>query len=151
MIFPEQLIIAVTEATWYDAFRKIRDELTHLNTGSCHKDKDTGKIRYMHSGFTTSGKSLKIEDIFEKIEQTFSEVNQFVGRVFAYLLTQLKDEPVLQLCGCFDGRMYTRYVSPHDAIDFHGGVCDARKWFDLEGNPSCIFVSQCGAYKNTNK
>lgn len=149
--FPEQLIIAVTEATWYDGFRKIRDELTHLDTGSCHRDKDTGKIRYMHTGFKMSGKCLIIEDMFEKIEQTFVEVNQFIGRVFAYLLTQLKDEPVLQFCGIFGGRMYTRYVSPHDAVDFHGGVCEAKKWFDLEENPTCIFANECGAYRNANK
>ncbi len=149
--FPEQLIIAVIEATWYDGFRKIRDELTHLDTGSCHRDRDTRKIRYMHSGFNISGKILIIEDIFEKIEQTFAEVNQFIGRVFAYLLTQLKDEPVLQFCGIFNGRMYTRHVSPFDAVDFHGGVCEAKKWFDLEENPTCIFVNECGAYKNANK
>lgn len=146
--FPEQLIIAVREATWYEDFRKMRDELTHLETGSCHKNKDTGKIQYMHTGFTIEGRALVIDDIFEKINQTLNNVNQFIGRVFAYLLTQLKDEPFLQFCGIFHGRMYTRYVSPHEAIDFHSGVCEAHKWFNQEENPTCIFVNECGAYKN---
>ena len=44
--------------------------------------------------------------------------------------------------------MYTRYVSPHEAIDFHSGVCEAHKWFNQEKNPTCIFVNECGAYKN---
>lgn len=145
--FPEQLIIAVTEASWFEKFRIIRDELTHHDTGSCHRDRDTGKVRYMHSGITTNGKPLIIEDIFGKVEDIFSEVNQFIGRVFAYLYTQLNDEPVLQYCGIFDGRMYTRYVSPKEAIDFHGGICDAKKWFDLEENPTCVFSNKCGAYK----
>lgn len=149
--FPEQLIMAVTEASWYDGFRAIRDELTHHDTGSCSKDRDTGKIRYFHQGISIKGKSLIIDDIFEKIDQTFSEVNQFIGRVFAYLYSQLNDSPILQYCGIFDGRMYTRYVSPSEAIDFHGGKCDAKKWFDLEENPTCIFANECGAYKNANK
>lgn len=149
--FPEQLVIAVQEATWFDGFRKIRDELTHLETGTCHKDKETGKICYMHSGFSIQGKALVINDIFAKIDQTISEANQFIGRIFAYLYSQLDDKPVLQFCGIFGGRMYTRYVSPHEAVDFHSGVCDAHRWFDLEENPTCIFASECGAYKNANK
>ena len=149
--FPEQLIIAVKEATWYNGFRMIRDELTHHDTGSCHKDRDTGKIRYMHTGINIKGKSLIIDDIFEKLDQTFSEVNQFVGRVFAHLYSELNDEPVTQICGIFDGRAYTRLVSPSQAIDFHGGVCESYKWFDLDEHPTCIFANECGAYKNANK
>jgi len=149
--FPEQLIIAVKEATWYEGFRRMRDELTHLETGSCHKDRETGKIRYMHSGFNIDGKALIIDDIFAKIDQTLSEVNQFIGRVFAFLFSKLNDERVLQFCGVFNGRMYTRYVSPHEAVDFHSGVCDAHRWFELGENPTCIFAHDCGAYKNVNK
>ncbi len=149
--FPEQLINAVHEASWYDGFRKIRDELTHLETGSCSKNMDTGKIQYMHTGFNLEGRALVIEDIFLKIDQTVSEVNKFTGRVFAYLLTQLKDEPMLQFCGIFEGRLYTRYVSPHKAINFDSGICDAYKWFELDENPTCIYVEECGAYKNAKK
>ena len=149
--FPEQLVIAVTEATWYSGFRMIRDELTHHDTGSCHKDRETGKVGYMHTGIKIKDKPLIIDDIFQKLEQTFSEVNQFVGRVFAYLYSELNDTPVTQMCGIFDGRAYTRLVSPSQAVDFHGGICESHKWFDLEENPTCIFASECGAYKNANK
>ena len=149
--FPEQLVLAVTEASWYTGFRIIRDELTHLDSGSCSKDRETGKVRYMHSGIKINGKPLIIEDIFEKIDQSFNEVNQFIGRVFAYLYSSLKDEATTQLCGIFGGRAYTRTVTPSQAIDFHGGVCSSYKWFELEGNPTCIFAEQCGAYKNANK
>lgn len=148
--FPEQLIIAVKEASWYDEFREIRDELTHQDIGSCHKDRATGKIRYMHSGININGKILIIDDIFQKLDLITSEVNQFNGRIFAYLLTQLKNERMLQICGISDGRVYTRYVSPSEAIDFHGGTCDAKRWFDLEGNPTCKFSNECGAYKSLN-
>ena len=149
--FPEQLIIAVVEAVWFDDFREIRDELTHRDTGSCHKDAVTGKIRYSHPGIHINGKILVLDDIFQKIEQMISNVNLFIGRVFSYLLTQLKDERMLQYCGIFNGRVYSRYVSPSEAVDFHGGVCDSKKWFDLEGNPTCIFAHECGAYKRANK
>ncbi len=148
--FPEQLIIAVQEATWYDDFRKIRDELTHLETGNCHKNDETGKIVYMHPGLKRKGVSLIINDIFAEIDQMIAGINQFLGRVFAYLYSQLDDKPILQTCGIFNGRAYARYVSPHESMDFHSGICDARRWFDLEENPTCIFASECGAYKNAN-
>lgn len=148
--FPEQLIIAVKEAQWFEEFRELRDELTHLDTGSCHKDKETGKIRYMHSGFSVNGKALIIEDILHQVDQYIAGVNQFTGRVFAFLLEQLEDKPIIQFCGIFNGRMYTRLVSPYEAKDFHSGTCEAKKWFELDENPSCIFVNECGAYKNAN-
>lgn len=146
--FPEELRIAVNEATWYEGFRRIRDELTHLNTGYCSKDRDTGNIRYMHTGFIINGSCLIIDDIFQKLEQTIVEVNQFIGRVFAYLLTQLKDERMSQICCISNNRVYTRSVSPSEAVDFNGGVCESKLWFDLEENPTCIFADNCGAYKN---
>ena len=148
--FPEQLILAVKEATWFNEFRAIRDELTHHDTGTCSRDKETRKIQYFHYGIKVKGKPLIIEDIFEMIEQSFRNVNQFIGRVFAYLYSQLKDTPMLQYCGIFNGRMYTRVVSPSEAKDFNDGLCDAKKWFTLEENPTCIFANVCGAYKNSN-
>lgn len=147
--FPEELVIAVTEATWYEGFRMIRDELTHHDTGSCHKDHESGIIGYVHHGIKIKNRPLIIDDIFEKIEQTFGEVNQFVGRVFAYLYTQLNDEPVMQVCGFFGGRVYTRQVAPSQAVDFHGGVCESYKWFELDENPTCVLANECGAYRNT--
>lgn len=148
--FPEQLILAVNDAGWYEELRRIRDELTHLDTGSCHKDKETGKVWYMHTGIKINGKSLIFDDIMQKLAQIISDVNQFTGRVFAFLLTQLKDERILQHCGIFNGRIYTRYVSPSESIDFHSGICDAKRWFELEENPTCIYAHECGAYKNAN-
>jgi hypothetical protein len=149
--FPEQLILAVAEADWYEELRRIRDELTHLDTGSCHKDKETGKVVYMHTGLQVNEKPLVIDDVIQKLEQIISDVNQFTGQVFAYLLTQLKDERMLQHCGIFNGRIYTRHVSPSEAVDFHSGVCDAKRWFELEENPTCIYADECGAYKKANK
>jgi hypothetical protein len=149
--FPEQLVIAVKEATWYDSFRILRDELTHHDTGRCHKDSDSGAIRYMHNGILINGKCLIIDDIFEKLDSSINEVNQFIGRVFSHLLTELDDKPVRQFCGIFNSRMYSRFVSPFDTDGFHGGVCESKQWFDLPDNPTCIFAGECGAYTREKK
>lgn len=145
--FPEQIKNAVLEATWYEGFRRIRDELTHLDAGACYLDEKTRKIIYIHSGIKNNGKPLIVDDIFDKIDQTFLDVNRFLGRVFSFLVTQLNDAPIKQFCGIFNARMYERYVSPHEAVDFNSGICKSRSWFELEGNPACIFAKECGAYR----
>ncbi|MGY5732407.1 hypothetical protein [Vibrio chemaguriensis] len=146
--FPEQLELAITEASWYEEFRIIRDELTHQDTGNCHKDNDTGAISYMHTGITNQGRSLIIGDIFKFLDQIFKGVNQFLGRVFAYLYTTLSDEPVRQICGIFEGRAYTRFVRPSEAIDFNGGVCAVKDALALPENPNCAFMGNCKAFEN---
>jgi hypothetical protein len=146
--FPEELIEYTKEAnSWYVGFRKIRDELTHSDIGTCHKDKTSGIIRYMHSGFNINGRALVIDDIFEKIEQSISEVNTYIGKVFNYLYSQLNDDPVHLVCGVFNSRVYMRHVTPHEAKDFHSGVCQSHSWFELDENPTCILADKCGAYK----
>ncbi len=145
--FPEQIEIAIKEATWYDKFRIIRDELTHQDTGNCHKDSDTKVIRYMHSGITEGGRSLIIEDIFSYVDEIFSGVNHFLGRIFAFLYSMLKDEPVRQICGIFQGRAYSRFVRPSEAIDFNGGICAVKEVLMQDENPDCAFMGTCKAFE----
>lgn len=145
---PEFLRKTIKEADWYPAFRKIRDELTHSDIGSCHRDSKTGKIFYMHSGFQIESRALVVEDIFGKIDEDFSNVNSFLGKVYAHLNSSLSDKEVWQMCGIFGGRIYTRFVVPSKAIDFNSGRCDAYQWFEKNDNPICPFVDKCGAYKN---
>jgi hypothetical protein len=149
--FPEYLLEVLKEASWYPELREFRDELTHSDIGSCHLDKKTKKIFYMHTGLGQNGKSLVIDDIFTKLEEFVGNVNSFTGKVFWFLNQQLKDEEVFQMCGIFYGRIYSRYVSPRNAVDFNSGRCDVYRWFEKEENPTCPFVSTCGAYKNANK
>lgn len=148
--FPEFLLDAIKEAKWYPKLQKFRDELTHSDIGSCHLDKETDKIFYMHTGLGEKDKSLVIDDIFIKIEEFVNNVNTFTEKVFWFLNQQLKDEEIFQMCGIFYGRIYSRYVSPHNATDFNSGRCDAYRWFEKEDNPSCPFMKTCGAYKNAN-
>lgn len=145
--FPEPLKIAISEAVWYEEFRVIRDELTHQDTGRCHRNRETNVVSYMHPGITSHGRSLVVDDIFKYINDLFSGVNQFLGRVFAYLYSTLNDDPVRQICGIFQGRAYSRFVRPSEAIDFDGGVCAVKAAILSEENPDCPFMNTCKAFE----
>jgi hypothetical protein len=145
------LIDAFKKATWYEDFRKVRDELTHGDVGTCHLDKVTAKVSYMHRGLGNQTQALVIDDVFERLESNLNDVNLFLGRVFQYLNTRLSAEPVFQMCGIFSGRVYTREVNPSEPIDFNSGICTSYHWFELEGNPDCPFSSTCGAYKRAKE
>lgn len=149
--FPEQMKKAFKEATWYNEFRKIRDELTHSDTGSCHLNRKTKKVFYTHSGFKIDNKALVIEDIFEKIEETFKDINELLSIVYHFLNSQLSDKEVRQNCGFFDGKVYSQFVKPIDAIDFNSGRCESFEWFEKEENPTCPFTASCGAYLRKSK
>jgi len=135
-------------ADWYSDFRRMRDELTHADIGSCNQNTQTGKVAYFHLGLGDKQKALVIDDIFSYLDNLFEQVNVFLGRIFAYLNGTLSNSASLQICGFFGGRVYTRYVKPQEAKDFNSGRCDAYKWFEKEGNPPCPFMSQCKAYGN---
>lgn len=143
---PEGIRNAFACATWYDAFRALRDAITHSDVGSCHLDEKTGKVFYMHTGLVRDGKDLVIEDIFDHIDKLKESVNQFMGQVFQCLNEGLNDDEVWQMCGVFDGRIYSRLVRPCEAVDFNSGRCDAFAWFEKEENPDCPFMHECSAY-----
>lgn len=142
---------AFKNATWYKDLLRVRDELTHADTGSCHLDKATEKISYMHPGLGNSTQALVIEDIFDRLESNLKNENLFLETVFRHLNTLLSAEPVFQMCGVFSGRCYTREVNPSEPIDFNSGMCTSYQWFDLEANPSCPFSLVCGAYKRAKE
>jgi hypothetical protein len=53
--FPDAIKDVLRGVTWYERLRFLRDELTHLGTGSCHLDEATTKVCYMHIGVKTDG------------------------------------------------------------------------------------------------
>ena len=144
---PEGIRNAFANAAWYADFRALRDAITHSDVGSCHLDESSGKVFYMHAGLERDGKALVIEDIFDHVEKTKDNVNLFMGQVFHWLNVDLKDEEVWQMCGVFDGRGYTRFVRPSEAVDFNSGRCDAFRWFEKTENPECPFMRECTAYQ----
>jgi len=48
--FPDNLKKVFRGADWYNGLLYLRDELTHLATGSCTMDHKTGIVQYMHMG-----------------------------------------------------------------------------------------------------
>ncbi|TAV98404.1 hypothetical protein ELI24_08380 [Rhizobium ruizarguesonis] len=124
----------------------LRDDLTHLDTGSLYLDKDTDKVRYDHYGITRHEQALSYLDIFGWLNGMMENVNLFLGKIFKHLNETLRDEPIFQMCGMVDGRALHRWVSPVGDLTFNSGRCGAWVWFEKPENPSCPFKDTCGAY-----
>ncbi len=148
---PAEIRDAFASAQWYMDLLRIRDALTHWDIGSCHLDKKSGTIFYMHPGLGTNNSALVIEDIFSHVQGLVTHINQFIGKLFHYLNGTLKDDEVWQWCGIFGGRLYSRWVRPSEAKNFNSGRCDAFKWFEKEENPNCPFMQECEAYGRRSK
>lgn len=131
---------------WYPNLLRLRDELTHSNVGSCHRDDKTVIVIYMHDGLGTPSKSLIIEDVFADLKMYFDKINELLGLVFRELNRTLNDKPIELMCGIFGGRFYHRVVRPSEAIDTNGGSCKSYQWFDLEEHPDCPLKDNCQAY-----
>lgn len=143
---PYDIRSALQEATWFNEFRRIRDGLTHGETGICHPDKKTGKLDYFNIGLGTSARAHVIEDIETELRKYFTLTSSIMETVFGALNGTLKDEPVQMICGTYRGRAYTRQVSPSQAADSDGGICEADEWFEKEKDLVCPLISQCAAY-----
>jgi hypothetical protein len=145
--FPEEVKDIFRTTNWYTELRVLRDELTHLATGSCHLDDESQTIRYMHTGLEISGKPLIVDDIMSWLDVKIDVINQFLGMIFNYLNSTLVNENVMQFCGIGAGRFYARMVNPTEPLTKDSGSCLSHNWFDLPEHPSCPFKDQCGAYE----
>ncbi len=147
---PVQIRDAFASAHWYSDFRRMRDALTHSDIGACHLDDKSAKVSYMHGALATNTRALVIDDIFSHIDNLIAEINQFMEKIFHFLNSTLEDRDVWQICGIFDGRVYSRWVRPSEAKDFNSGICDSFKWFEKDENPKCPFIGKCEAYGRRN-
>jgi hypothetical protein len=148
---PEKIRTAFEQATWFDEFRALRDALTHWDTGFCHLSRDTRLLVYIHDSLRGFWKNGVIEDIMEYVDNLLDRVNKFLGQIFAQLNSGLADKEVWQICGVFNGRIYSRFVKPPEAIDFSSGRCDALTWFEKDGNPRCPFADKCEPYRRAKQ
>ncbi len=146
---PEQIKTPLRKATWFNQLCFIRDELTHLATGSCRRDLGSEAIRYMHVGIRQGDGVLVIDDFFAWFRTKHAEVNAFLGEVFQFLLAGLKSTPIPIMCGMVDGRALIRWVIPTESITFASGTCGSWQWFELPTLPTCPLVEACGAYART--
>jgi hypothetical protein len=142
---------AFEKAARYVGLRKLRDAVIHSDVGSCHLEEGSGKISYFNTAVRDGDKCLRIEDVFEDVGAFQRSVNEFGGKIFHELNGTLEDKETFQICGFFGGRVYSRFVRPSEAVDFHSGRCDALEWLEKDGNPLCPFTDQCGAYKRTKE
>ncbi len=147
--FPDALREAIRGAMWFGRLLFLRDELTHLGTGSCALPHDSDKVRYLHFGIKEHGKPLEIEDIFTWLDWLFDRINLFLGQVFGFLRGTLSDTPVYQMCGMVQGRMLMRRVVPTQPLDSSSGICMSWMWFEKPDAPTCPFAARCGAYART--
>jgi hypothetical protein len=100
----------------------------------------------MHAGLGNNKKAFVIKDIFEYMETMKTQINLFTGKVFYCLNKTLIDKEVWQMCGIFNGFVYSRFVKPSEAIDFlDGGRCNP--WFDNSSIVRCPFADECAAYE----
>lgn len=144
---PEAIRDALIGADWFLPLRVLRDALTHTNTGSCHRDHESGEIRYFSDAVKPiSGKGY-VDDFVHYILEVRDRINQFLGVIFSELNKTLDDSEVWQMCGIFFGRVYHRFVRASEAVDFNSGRCGAYEWFENDENPTCPFVESCGAFQ----
>lgn len=144
---PSPIRESLKNAEWFLPLRVLRDALTHTNTGSCHRDKETGKIRYFNEAVKPiSGKGY-VDNFNDYLDNICEEINRFQGAIFSELSNILEDTESWQICGFFHGRIYHRFVRPREAVDFNSGRCGAFEWFENKENPACPFLESCGAYK----
>jgi hypothetical protein len=135
--FPDAIKDIMRGVSWYEELLYIRDELTHLGTGSCHLDETTANVRYMHIGVKIGGGPLILDDIFTWLSLRIEAVNTFFGQVFRFLRSTLQSTPVVQFCGIVEGRMLMRYVDPTQDITFASGTCFSYRWFE---QPDAAYV-----------
>lgn len=145
---PESLKSVIQGSSWYEDFRRIRNELVHAEIGAVHLNEQNGSVEYFHPGITTDNRALVRKDVFDWLDGLQGEVNQFLGEVFHYLNETLEDKPVEVWCGMTEGRALMRRVSPVGELTFDSGMCVSWKWFEKPENPTCPFKENCGAYRN---
>ena len=147
---PAEIRKALADAKWFPRFRKIRDAIIHSNVGTCSGD--DGQISYFHERLgKNKGNTLAIDDVFQDVSMYADNINKFLGCIFQALNDTLKDEATPQMCGIFSGRLYERFVSPHEAKNTHSGKCKSYEWFENDVHPTCPFVKSCGAYAKVLK
>jgi len=144
---PPELEQAFANAHWYWQLLHMRDALTHSDIGICRASEGS-TISYSHDGLSQDGQSLEIPDIFQRLETLVASINQFIGEVFHYLYSQLRQEPVMQICGIFEGRFYFRHVAPLPDLSFHSGVCGTRHYEASPGGRRCPLAEQCAAFES---
>ena len=151
--FPKEIVVMLKTAynDWFLELRRFRTELTHGGTGSCHIDKDSHRVKYIHSGLGSTHRALVIDDVVGKVNELTGKVFVLMRGVGDYMYRQLRGEEKIQFCGIYKGRMYTRRVAPSPDLTWQSGICDAKRWFEEKPEFHCPLANRCEAYARAAK
>jgi hypothetical protein len=150
--FPETIRLLLSQAAddWFPKLRKLRTELTHGGTGSCHKDKVSTQIRYIHEGLGDGYRAYIIDNIHSEINAFASGTLNLIYSIFQQLYNQLDPSDTTQFCGIYKGRVYSRTAIPEQPPTQSMGTCTAYSWFNNEPDLACPLREECGAYKRAH-
>jgi hypothetical protein len=146
--FPEVVRAALVSAnaTWFQRLCQIRTEVTHGEVGSCHLDRATGRVDYMHVGLGSETRAFVIEDVITEMNYHYQAVSALTQVVYQHLFSRLDPVPQKKMCGMYKGRGYAREVAPTLDLSFNSGSCLSRSWFENEPGFECPMRERCGAY-----
>ncbi len=149
---PQEILDALKDANeaWFPRLRSLRTEIAHGEIGTCHLDRETKKIRYMHSGIPGSEahRAFIIDDVISEIEIWRSGSVKLRDVVFKVMCGLFEQEPLFQMCGMYKARWYGRFVVPSQKLSFDDGYCVSRKWFMNDTELKCPLRSRCRAFEN---
>ena len=146
--FPVELKNILSEAcnNWFLQLRRYRTEFAHGSLGSCHKDRETGRICYMHSGLGGASGCLIIEDFIKYINDSFNNVHSLQHKVFEFFYRSLPLESAVVPCGFYQGRIYMREIHPEENLSRNSGICRA-----VDYEMQCPMKETCEAYEKATK
>lgn len=147
--FPEEInrLLAQAGNSWFPRLRTLRTELTHGGVGSCHKNKDSQKIFYMHEGLGDSQRAYVVDDITAEVNTFARGALGLIQDIFNILYSQLDQNESFQVCGIYKGRIFQRMAAPEVPPKNTMGRCHSFSWFENEAGFECPLRAKCSAYK----
>ena len=147
--FPVEIRDALAAAyeSWFPSLRKIRTEVTHGDIGSCHVDRESHKVKYIHGGLGSATRAFVLDDVIAELNQHWQSVSALLETIFAALFRSLVPVTRTQVCGFYKGRFYQRQVAATADLNRHSGLCTSRDWFEKESGYECPLRQNCGAYR----
>jgi hypothetical protein len=147
--FPLEISDALAAAyeSWFPSLRKIRTEVTHGDIGSCHIDRETQKVCYMHMGLGSATRAFVIKDVIAELNQHWQSVSGLLESIYGTLFGSLLPVTRTQVCGFNLGKFYERQVAAAADLSRNSGVCMSRNWFEKEPGHECPLRHDCGAYR----
>lgn len=146
--FPEWIRerLAAAYLSWFPSLRRLRTEFSHGDVGSCHLDRQSGRVAYVHQGLGTRSRAMAIEDVVGVVNALARDVVLLIDAVFDDLYNRLEPVERRCMCGIYKGRIYERVVMPERGLTVGSGRCFSRSWFDAETGYECPLRTTCGAY-----